>query len=74
MNGEANGNPGQERDSPFLPSAVRSLFPGVEDKVYFHVAVRGLIPQAVAEVPVSEETPIEDAVLFSNCVPLARAY
>ena len=50
MNGETNGNPGKEEDSPFLPSDVRSLFPGVEDKVYFNVAVRGLIPQAVAEV------------------------
>ena len=63
-------NPGKEGDSPFLPSDVRSLFPGVEDKVYFNVALRGLIPQAVAEVAHGH---VEEALLATGDKTAYRA-
>lgn len=39
-----------EETSPFLGPEVRAHFPAVEDKVYFNVALRGVIPKQVAEV------------------------
>lgn len=34
---------------PFLPPDVRAQFPGTEGRIYFNVALRGLIPRAAAE-------------------------
>ncbi|NJD19225.1 MAG: aminotransferase class V-fold PLP-dependent enzyme, partial [Gemmatimonadetes bacterium] len=34
---------------PFLPPEVREQFPGTEGRIYFNVALRGLIPRAAAE-------------------------
>ena len=36
--------------NPFLPSDVRSLFPGAREKVYFNIAETCLIPQSTADV------------------------
>jgi selenocysteine lyase/cysteine desulfurase len=33
---------------PFLPPEIRAQFPGTEGRIYFDVALRGLIPRAVA--------------------------
>jgi len=34
---------------PFLPPEVRAQFPGAEGRIYFDVALRGLIPRVAAE-------------------------
>ncbi len=34
---------------PFLPPEVRAQFPGASEKVYFDMALKGLIPRAAAE-------------------------
>jgi len=34
---------------PFLPPEVRAQFPGAEGRIYFDIALRGLIPRAAAE-------------------------
>ncbi len=39
-----------KEDSPFLSPEVRSLFPAVKDKIYFDIALHGIIPQPVADV------------------------
>ncbi len=40
----------KKETAPFLGPEVRAHFPAVEDKVYFDIALRGLIPEQVAEV------------------------